>query len=119
MDSISSNTQCTNRVHPKKTFHKTLFFVQYYNGFCIASLDYCRRPTINSDQARAAGPMGRRADLPASALDDREGVYIKPQSAVVTTKTARKNKKALLNMAGIVIRTRQAVSLNCFSANTK
>ena len=32
---------------------------------------------------------------------------------------ARKNKKALLNMAGIVIRTRQAVSLNCFSANTK
>lgn len=35
-DSISSNTQCANRVHPKKTFHKTLFFVQYYNGFCIA-----------------------------------------------------------------------------------
>jgi hypothetical protein len=48
-----------------------------------------------------------------------EGVYIKPQSAVVTTETARKNKKALLNMAGIVIRTRQAVSLNCFSAILK
>mgnify|MGYP007091275456 CR=1 FL=1 len=63
--------------------------------------------------------MGRRADLPASELDDREGVYIKPQSAVVTTKTARKNKKALLNMAGIVIATRQAVSLNCFSASRK
>nr|DAV48107.1 MAG TPA: hypothetical protein [Caudoviricetes sp.] len=45
--------------------------------------------------------MGRRADLPASALDDREGVYINPQSAVVTTETARKNKKALLNMARI------------------
>jgi hypothetical protein len=51
--------------------------------------------------------MGRRADLPESVLDDREGVYIKPQSAVVTTKTARKNKKALLNMAGIVIATRK------------
>jgi hypothetical protein len=64
--------------------------------------------------------MGQWADLPASALDDREGgVYIKPQSAVVTTKTARKNKKALLNMAGIVIATRQAVSLNCFSAILK
>nr|DAZ57909.1 MAG TPA: hypothetical protein [Caudoviricetes sp.] len=63
--------------------------------------------------------MGRRADLPASVLDDREGVYIKHQSAVVTTETARKNKKALLNMAGIVIRTRQAVSLNCFSAILK
>nr|DAZ57910.1 MAG TPA: hypothetical protein [Caudoviricetes sp.] len=36
MDSISSNTQCANRVHPKKTFYKTLFFVQYYNRFCIA-----------------------------------------------------------------------------------
>jgi hypothetical protein len=63
--------------------------------------------------------MGRWADLPASALDDREGVYIKHQSAVVTTKTTRKNKKALLNMAGIVIRTRQALSLNYFSAILK
>nr|DAE27920.1 MAG TPA: hypothetical protein [virus sp. ctDYl1] len=36
MDSISSDTQCINRVHPKKTLYKTLFFVQYYNGFCIA-----------------------------------------------------------------------------------
>lgn len=71
------------------------------------SLDHCRRHPINSDQARTAGPMGRWADLPASALDDREGVYIKSQSAVVTTKTAQKNKKALLNMAGIVIATRK------------
>jgi hypothetical protein len=63
--------------------------------------------------------MGRCSDLPASVLDDREGVYIKPQSAVVTTETARKNKKALLNMAGIVIATRQALSLNCFSAILK
>lgn len=73
----------------------------------IFSFDYRRRPTTNSDQERAAVPMGRRADLPESVLDDREGVYIKPQSAVVTTKTARKNKKALLNMAGIVIATRK------------
>nr|DAV48106.1 MAG TPA: hypothetical protein [Caudoviricetes sp.] len=35
-DSISSNTQRANRVHPKKTFYKILFFVQYYNRFCIA-----------------------------------------------------------------------------------
>ena len=34
-DSISSNTQCANRVHPKNTFYKTLFFVQYYNRFFI------------------------------------------------------------------------------------
>nr|DAT84198.1 MAG TPA: hypothetical protein [Bacteriophage sp.] len=38
--------------------------------------------------------MGRWADLPASVLDDLEGVYIKPQSAVVTTETTRKNKKS-------------------------
>jgi hypothetical protein len=55
----------------------------------------------------AAVPIGRWADLPASALDDREGVYIKPQSAVVTPSTIEKNKKALLNMAGIVIATRK------------
>nr|DAE27921.1 MAG TPA: Glycerol-3-phosphate acyltransferase N-terminal [virus sp. ctDYl1] len=63
--------------------------------------------------------MGRWADLPASVLDDREGVYINLRSAVVTTSTSEKIKKALLNMAGIVIRTRQAVSLNCFSAILK
>ena len=103
----------------KRHFIKHCFLCNITIDFAQHSLDHCRRPTKNSDRARAAVPMGRRADLPASALDDREGVYIKPQSAVVTTETARKNKKALLNMAGIVIRTRQAVSLNCFSAVLK
>nr|DAH26910.1 MAG TPA: hypothetical protein [Caudoviricetes sp.] len=67
----------------------------------------------------AAVPMGRWADLPASALDNREGVIYRPLASVVSSPNSRKNKKALLNMAGIVIRTRQAVSLNCFSAILK
>ena len=50
----------------------------------IFSFDYRRRPTTNSDQARAAVPMGRRADLPASALDDREGVIYRPLASVVS-----------------------------------
>ena len=50
----------------------------------------------NGGRAGATGPMGRWADLPASALDDREGVYIKPQSAVVTTSTIEKTKKLSL-----------------------
>lgn len=85
----------------------------------IFSFNYRRRHTTDSDQARAAVPMGRWADLPASALDDREGVIYRPLAGVVSSPNSRKNKKALLNMAGIVIATRQAVSLNCFSANTK
>nr|DAE37867.1 MAG TPA: hypothetical protein [Caudoviricetes sp.] len=32
----------------------------------------------------AAVPMGRRADLPASALDDREGVIYRPLAGVVS-----------------------------------
>lgn len=58
----------------------------------IFSFDYRRRPTTNSDQARAAGPMGRRADLPASALDDREGVYIKPY----TGRMSNPNKESIV-----------------------
>ena len=48
------------------------------------SLDYCRRHSTNSDQASAAVPMGRWADLPASALDNREGVIYRPLAGVVS-----------------------------------
>lgn len=62
------------------------------------SLDYCRRHSTSSDQARAAVPMGRWADLPASELDNREGVIYRPLAGVITSSTEFQTKKAPFNI---------------------
>nr|DAP10189.1 MAG TPA: hypothetical protein [Caudoviricetes sp.] len=42
--------------------------------------------------------MGRRADLPASALDDREGGIYRPLAGVVSSSSFQKNKKNSFNI---------------------
>ena len=61
-------------------------------------LDYCRRHPKDSEQARAAVPMGRWADLPAYGGEAPGGVYMKPLTGVVSTLSREKLKKAPFNI---------------------
>lgn len=94
-------------------------------------LDHCRRLLKVSVKPGKREPMGRRASLVASGMDTGEGVYIRPSARRVSTPSSRKIKKSLLQQQGlkiskktkkeflvaeIVIATRQAISLNGFSA---
>ena len=78
-------------------------------------LDHCRRPLKVSVKPGKREPMGRRASLVASGMDTGDPLYISVGTGRVSTRNAQKNKKEF-PMAEIVIATRQAISLNGFSA---
>lgn len=96
-------------------------------------LDHCRRLLKASVKPGKREPMGRRASLVASGMDTGRGVYISPYTRRVSTPSSRKIKKSLLQqqglkipknkkefpMAEIAIATRQAISLNGFSARNR
>lgn len=88
-------------------------------------LDYCRRHPKTSVETGSAGTHGAEG-RPVSVISGQTpggGIYNTPQPPNESLKDPKIQKDPFyihfLNMAEIVIATRQAVSLNGFSANTK
>lgn len=63
--------------------------------FARYSLDYWRRLPDNSVKAGKREPMGRRASLVASGMDNGDPLYISIRMGRVSTRNARKNKKGV------------------------
>lgn len=94
------------------------------NGTVIL-LDYCRRHPKTSVKTGSAGTHGAEG-RPVSVIPEQApggGIYNTPSQPNESLKDPKIQKDPFyihfLNMAEIVIATRQAVSLNRFSANTK